>query len=952
MSSYHIIRHNLKVQGDIILDGVVDGRDIAVDGVAQDNHIAATSGVHGVSGNVVGTSDTQVLTNKTLTDSSTYFQDDGDNTKKAQFELSGIGSGQTRILSLPDADTTLVGVGVSQTLTNKTIDADNNTLSNIADAEIKAGAAINASKIADGSVSNTEFQRLNGVGSAVVGVSDTQTLTNKTWGDNLDMGNFKITNVATPTGDHDVANKLYVDSVAQGLDAKDSVRTKTDTDLPAYTQSGTGVGATLTASSNGAIPTIDGITVVSGDRILVDSNGTTSDVHNGIYVVSAVGDGSNPWVLTRAEDADQDSQVTSGMYVFVDEGSCAQCGFVVSTAGEITVDTTAIHFVQFNGAGNVSVSNIGSGGVGLFKQKTGNVLEFKNINVGSNRLSVVNDGSNNEIDIDVVEANINILNLSGAPSSTIVGATDAQVLTNKTLTDASTYFQDDGDNTKKAQLDLSGIGTGVTRVFTLPNADTTLVGVAVSQTLTNKTIDADNNTISNIGDAEIKSGAAINTSKIADGSVSNTEFQFLDGVTSSIQGQIDDHNNATSGIHGVSGNVVGTSDTQTLSNKTLDGVVVQNNMTMNASYIEIADITAPANAGSGKGRIYKKTGDDGLFWKPDAAGAEIDLTASGAENIGTAGVGIFKQVSGGKVQMKKVNAGSSKISIVDDTGDDEVDFDVVEANIVHQNLSGAGTYTHAQIDSHIDSTANPHNVTATQVGNTVAQWNANQIQGFNVSSATPTDGQSLVYDALNAEWSPDRAPKEMTRLFDDFVTSSLLNMWLVAFSGSGSTVDVIDGIGGQVNVTSGSVADDYAELRVSNKTLIKSANFKVAGRFKLSSNLNTVVEFGLFGDSNNLIRFVYDESATPGNWSGETINSGTSTSTDTSVAADTNWHIFEIRGTDTDIKFYIDGTLRATNTTNLPSALLRLYLKQTSKTTTSRTTTCDYIEAISDRDTS
>jgi len=80
-------------------------------------------------------------------------------------------------------------------------------------------------------------------------------------------------------------------------------------------------------------------------------------------------------------------------------------------------------------------------------------------------------------------------------------------------------------------------------------------------TLTNKTIDADSNTITNIENADIKAGAAIDAAKIANGSVSNAEFQYLDGVTSSIQTQInskasqtdlDNHINDTSGAHAAS----------------------------------------------------------------------------------------------------------------------------------------------------------------------------------------------------------------------------------------------------------------------------------------------------------------------------------------------------------------------------------------------------------------
>jgi hypothetical protein len=60
-----------------------------------------------------------------------------------------------------------------------------------------------------------------------------------------------------------------------------------------------------------------------------------------------------------------------------------------------------------------------------------------------------------------------------------------------------------------------------------------------SATLTNKTIDADQNTISNIENADIKAGAAIDATKLADGSVTNTELQYINSVTSNVQTQLD-----------------------------------------------------------------------------------------------------------------------------------------------------------------------------------------------------------------------------------------------------------------------------------------------------------------------------------------------------------------------------------------------------------------------------
>lgn len=88
-------------------------------------------------------------------------------------------------------------------------------------------------------------------------------------------------------------------------------------------------------------------------------------------------------------------------------------------------------------------------------------------------------------------------------------------------------------------IQFSGSGLTALRTYVFPDSDGTVVLEDYSQTLLQKTIDADSNTISNIDDDEIKSNAGIDVTKLSSGIVNNTEFDRLDGVTSDIQAQLD-----------------------------------------------------------------------------------------------------------------------------------------------------------------------------------------------------------------------------------------------------------------------------------------------------------------------------------------------------------------------------------------------------------------------------
>lgn len=252
----------------------------------------------------------------------------------------------------------------------------------------------------------------------------------------------------------------------------------------------------------------------------------------------------------------------------------------VSIAGDLDFDTTANKLNLHNGT--VSSPVVTESDVATLTNKTIDADLNTLSNIDNNEIKALaaidltklaaltanralqSDGSG-FISVSVTTA-AELANLSGATGAVLSQTNTVSGITNKTFVDQTTLIQDNGDATKQFKFEASGITTATTRTLTVPDANTTLVGTAVTQTLSNKTLD--NSNVITVQDSNLTLQDNLDNTKQA-------QFQ-LSGLTTATT--------RTFTLPDVNTTLVGTSGAQTLSNKTLDNTTVltiqDSNLTM------------------------------------------------------------------------------------------------------------------------------------------------------------------------------------------------------------------------------------------------------------------------------------------------------------------------------------------------------------------------------------